>query len=73
MLKLAKKVDARGLSCPKPVLITKEELEKNPNQLHVLVDNGAACMNVKRYMESAGYKVSISDLDDGEFEVSCKK
>lgn len=70
---MVKKIDARGFSCPQPVLMVKNELEKNTSGLKVLVDNNAACMNVKRYMEYAGYKVSIMDVSDDEFEVSCRK
>ena len=44
---LVKKVDARGYSCPQPVLITKKSLEENPEGVEVLVDNNTACMNVK--------------------------
>lgn len=69
---MVKKIDARGYSCPQPVLMVKKELSGKPEGLEVLVDNNAACMNVKRYMEYAGYKVSITDIDD-EYEVSCRK
>ena len=34
---LVKKVDARGYSCPQPVLITKKSLEENPEA--ILIDN----------------------------------
>jgi len=69
MLKLAKKVDARGYSCPQPVLITKKALEENVHGVEVLVDNNTACMNVKRYMENAGYNVSIEKIEDDDFLV----
>ena len=33
-------VDARGYSCPMPVVMTKKEIEKNKaKQLEVMVDN----------------------------------
>lgn len=70
---LVKKVDVRGYSCPQPVLITKKSLEENPEGVEVLVDNNTACMNVKRYMEHAGYNVSVEKLDDDEFLVVGKK
>lgn len=36
-------VDARGLSCPQPVLMTKKALQANPsaNAFEIIVDNGA--------------------------------
>lgn len=73
MLKLAKKVDARGYSCPQPVLITKKALEENVDGVEVLVDNNTACMNVKRYMENAGYNVSIEKIEDDDFLVTGTK
>lgn len=73
MLKLGKKVDARGYSCPQPVLIAKKALEENSSGIEVLVDNNTACMNVKRYMENAGYNVSIEKFEDDDFIVTGTK
>lgn len=57
-------VDARGLSCPQPVLVTKEAVKKNPNAIEVLVDNETAKGNVKRFLTHSGYNVTF-DLKDG--------
>ncbi|WP_057536198.1 sulfurtransferase TusA family protein [Paraclostridium sordellii] len=72
MLILVKKIDARGFSCPQPVLMSKKELEESPNGIEVLVDNHAACQNIKRFMENAGYEVYIKEIDD-EFIIGCGK
>lgn len=55
-----KKVDTRGLSCPQPVLLTKQALASNPDGCQVLVDNPAAKANVTRYAQKAGYQVTSS-------------
>lgn len=56
-----KEVDARGLECPKPVLLTKETIEKdNPNNLTVLVSNDTAVGNVTRFAENSGYSVTTT-------------
>lgn len=73
MFKLVKKIDARGYSCPQPVLLTKKALEENTEGAEVLVDNNTACMNVKRFMEHAGYNVNITNLEDDEFLVTGTK
>ena len=40
-------VDARGLSCPQPVIETKKAIEKtNSGEIHVLVDTMTSVMNV---------------------------
>ena len=47
-------IDARGLACPMPVLMTQKEIAKNsPAKLEVMVDNHSARENVKRFAESA--------------------
>jgi len=40
-------VDARGLSCPQPVVLAKKALESN-KKVKVIVDNETALENVKR-------------------------
>lgn len=59
-------VDARGLSCPMPVVMVQKEVNKNsPAELTVLVDNQCAVENVIRFAGSQGYKVSVkADGDD---------
>jgi len=55
-----KTIDARGLSCPGPVITTKDIIEKErPHVLNVTVDNKAASENVRSFFESRNYVVSI--------------
>lgn len=53
-------VDARGLSCPQPVLLAKKAMEKSNTSFSVIVDNETAKQNVKRFMDSNGYKIEIN-------------
>ncbi|MEW6672826.1 MAG: sulfurtransferase-like selenium metabolism protein YedF [Thermodesulfobacteriota bacterium] len=56
-----KEIDARGLSCPAPVLQSKAALESgNINRIKVIVDNDAAGQNVSRFLENQGFKTSVS-------------
>ncbi len=51
-------IDARKLSCPAPVIMTKDAVEKNhPMQITIIVDNEAAKQNVSRFLQSKGYGV----------------
>ena len=68
-----KRVDARGLSCPQPVLLTKQALSENKEGIEVLVDNATARNNVEKFMKHAGYNVEISEVGDEEFLVSSSK
>lgn len=57
-------VDARGLSCPEPVVRTKKALDKHPEKEEVIVDNRVAFENVSRYAKVAHYKV-VSTKEEG--------
>ena len=57
------KIDARGRSCPEPVLMTKKALQGNPEKLEVIVDNVTARENVTRFAKSSGYKVQVSQKE----------
>lgn len=53
-------IDARGLSCPMPVVMTQRAIQKNsPASLEVLVDAQVAVENITRYAQSQGYKTAV--------------
>ena len=53
-------IDARGLSCPMPVVMTQREVKSNnPGTLEVLLDNRCSVENVSRYATSQGYAVAV--------------
>jgi selenium metabolism protein YedF len=65
-----KQIDARKLSCPAPVLATKEAVEsEHPEIIQVLVDNDAARQNVVRFLESQAYQ-TIVQPDGPDFRVT---
>ncbi len=68
-------VDARGLSCPQPVLMTLDAIKSgSDSELEILVDNVASRENVVRAAESKGWKVAgINDKDNGDTEISIQK
>ena len=67
------KIDCRGLACPHPVLETKKALETPGTETVVmLVDNPAAKENVRRFAESQGHRVSVSE-DKGVFQLTIQK
>lgn len=67
-----KKIDTCGLSCPQPVLMTKNFLSANPEGGSILVDNQTARENVVRMCQSLGYNVSVEVEEDG-FIIKAKK
>lgn len=71
---MAKTVDARGLSCPQPVLMTLDEIKADKEkELVVLVDNEAAKENVSRAAKSKGWQVKDIEEKDGEFNLTLGK
>lgn len=61
---MAKIVDARGLPCPQPVLLTREAL-KESDTIITIVDSDTACHNVTRMAERAGYTVRAEEREEG--------
>lgn len=59
-----KTIDARGLSCPEPVIMTKNALESKEAAYEVLVDNVTAKENVTRFATHQGYQVKV--VEKGE-------
>jgi tRNA 2-thiouridine synthesizing protein A len=56
---MAATVDARGLSCPQPVIMTLDEIKKGKNnEIIVLVDTDTSRENVSRAAESQGFRVN---------------
>jgi len=57
-------VDARGLSCPQPVLMTLDEIKKiDKGEIVVLVDTETSKENVTRAASSQGW--SLKDMQGG--------
>ena len=60
-----KEVDARGLTCPHPVMETDKVLRQlEKGTMVTIVDNAAARDNVKRLAENTGCTVSIEKKGD---------
>lgn len=59
---MAKEVDARGLLCPEPVLLTKRVLDTmSSGTIKVLVSHTAARENVSRLAENKGWRIEVSE------------
>lgn len=66
-------IDARGLSCPMPVLAVQREVKKNqPDTIEVLVDNMTAVGNITRFAASQHYTVKVAETD-GEYRMTLSR
>jgi TusA-related sulfurtransferase len=72
---MSETVDARGLSCPQPVLMAMEKMkEMHKGEMVVLVDTQASKENVSRAVQSQGWEVKDIREDGEEFHLSiCRK
>ncbi len=70
-----KKVDARGLPCPQPVLLTRKALMDLGGEgvILVVVDSAASRDNVKRFAESQGCTVQVEEPEAGVWEILLAK
>ena len=61
---VAMRVDARGIGCPKPVMMADEALaEMSEGRVEVLVDNSASAENLERFAKKNGFFSEITRED----------
>lgn len=65
-------VDARGYSCPQPVMMTRKALKEGKFPIVVLVETVTSRENVRRTAERAGCQVKITGQGD-EFKLTITK
>lgn len=66
-------IDARGLSCPEPVIMIKKAMASKNSEYEMLVDNRTSLENVTRFAEHSGYEVSFNQNGE-EYKISmCRK
>ena len=70
---MSKIVDARGLSCPQPVLLTLNEIKKiNKGEIVILVDTDTSKENVSRAATTQGWQVEMNKVDK-DYQLVLKK
>jgi TusA-related sulfurtransferase len=56
---MEKTVDARGLSCPQPVILAQRAIQEGQFPIHVLVDTVTSRENVRRMALKNGCTVEV--------------
>jgi selenium metabolism protein YedF len=69
-----KTIDCRGMQCPKPLILTKKELNTlEPGQsIEILIDNETSRQNVERFLTDNGVEVSVV-ASGGQFTLKATK
>ena len=69
-----KTVDARGLSCPQPVLLAQAAIKDiNSGEVQVLVDSGVAGDNVARMAKKSGWSAATREQLDGVIRITLSR
>jgi tRNA 2-thiouridine synthesizing protein A len=67
-------VDARGFSCPQPVLMTLDEIKKaDQGEILILVDTDTSKENVRRAATSQGWQVKEILEEAGGYRITISK
>ena len=70
---MEKRIDARGLECPKPVILTRDAIRAgDAESIRVTVDNDAAAENVRRMAGSQGWDSGL-EREGGDIHVVLRK
>jgi TusA-related sulfurtransferase len=67
-------VDAKGLSCPQPVLMTLDHIKNiNRGEIVILVDTDTSKENVSRAATSQGWQVADIQAEGEGYRITIKK
>lgn len=65
-------LDARGLSCPEPVIMIQQAIRSNEKTYEIMVDNRTSVENITRFGEHQGFKVTVSE-NGGDYTLKLTK
>lgn len=65
-------IDARGRSCPEPVIMIKKAMASKDGRYEMVVDSPVCAENVTRYANHNGYDVAVNEKD-GEYTLTITK
>ncbi|MDF2675729.1 MAG: yedF [Bacillota bacterium] len=60
-------VDARGKTCPQPVILTKNEVDAGELEITIIVDNETSKQNVLKFGTKLNYKCEVENKEDGTY------
>jgi selenium metabolism protein YedF len=65
---MEKVINAKGLTCPQPVILTKDALSTQ-DRITVIVDNEPALQNIRRLATKMGCRIQAEKKEDGTFHI----
>ena len=62
---MSEQIDARGLSCPQPVVVTHNKMDQiGKGTIEVTVDTATARDNIERMAINQGWQVEVKEKED---------
>lgn len=69
-----KEINAKGLACPQPLILTKKTIESSEEKdFLVIVDNDTAVKNLEKFAKSSNLDFRFEKISDNEFNVFVSK
>ena len=65
-------IDARGRSCPEPVIMIKKAMASKEARYEMMVDNRVSVENVSRFVRHKGYEVQVKEIGS-EFKLQISR
>lgn len=59
-----KRIDARGLSCPQPVVLTQKAIQEGRGFLEVIIDSEVSKENILRLANRSGTTADVHEAGD---------
>jgi len=70
---MSERIDARGLSCPQPVVVTRNKMDEIvQGEFEVIVDTATSQDNITRMSKNQGWLVDVKE-DGDDFILTIKK
>ena len=70
---MTERIDARGLSCPQPVVLTKNKMKEiGQGTFEVIVETGTSRDNITRLANYEGWNINVKEEGD-EFILTLSK
>lgn len=66
-------IDAQGLSCPEPVILTMNQINKNEKEIEKLLNSACSVENVTKLATSKNYNIEKINNDNNEVTLILKK
>ena len=62
---MSEQIDARGLSCPQPVVVTRKKMDQiEKGTIEVMVDTATSRDNIERMATNQGWQVEVKEKED---------